>query len=398
MNQKTNKSRFIQALDRINDVYKLSSYHQFNWFRVMYKMTEEKNLHSRFIAFLLNPKGSHGQGDVFLKLFFEEFEIHNFSLEGVVVLPDEHIKKEEDNIDILITNGSKDAIIIENKIFAGDSNKSELLEEEQAGCTHKYQIPRYYRKLACQGFTVRTIIYLNVRDNKPSFYDEFPAEVKEVLQCNNYVKSVLAWIDKCVSACAEESVFKEGLMQYKQATTEFLNDYKLALDLQETSSMPENFEDAFEFWMLDDSKVNSDYRTIKNQFIHLKWHIVYDFYLELQIAIEAHYKERVQVDEIDKGQITNLTHKSNAKVRTVLTFTVDREPYYVCNDGKGFSIGRNLEHKNITDFKYLFTGKNYNYFDFSQRDIFELIMPKHRRLLIEEIVAELGRLTQRSKF
>ena len=120
--------------------------------------------------------------------------------------------------------------------------------------------------------------------------------------------------------------------------------------------------------------------------------------MELQIAIEAHYKERVQVDEIDKGQITNLTHKSNAKVRTVLTFTVDREPYYVCNDGKGFSIGRNLEHKNITDFKYLFTGKNYNYFDFSQRDIFELIMPKHRRLLIEEIVAELGRLTQRSKF
>jgi len=48
----------------------------------MYKLTEERSLHSRMIAFLLNPKGSHKQGTLFLKLFFEEFGITNFDLDG----------------------------------------------------------------------------------------------------------------------------------------------------------------------------------------------------------------------------------------------------------------------------------------------------------------------------
>lgn len=408
MSQQTNKSSFFRELDRIIEEYKITDYNQFNWFKVMYKMTEEKNLHSRFIAFLLNPRGSHGQGDVFLKLFLEDFNILNFNLEGIIVLPDEDTKKEEDNIDILIKNSSKQAIIIENKIFASDSNKEEVLEDEKGTCTHKYQIPRYYKKATCNGrLTVTNIIYLNVKDIQPSFYDEFPSEVKEILQCRNYIKDVLAWIGKCIDVCSEENIFKVGLIQYKQATTEFLNDYKLALDLQEVSSLKENLEEAFTFW--DTGDEDTKYRVIKKQFKHVKWHTVYDFYSELKEALETKYKERVQVNEVDKEQITKLTHTGSDKEReqvnevdkkqitkltntgsnrkTVLTFSVDNEPYYVCNDGKGFSVGRNKKNKTKgEDYEAIYEKKEYKYFDFSQRDVFELVISAKRKEIIDKIL------------
>ncbi len=386
MSQEVNKSSFFRELDRINEEYKLSDYNQFNWFKVMYKMTEEKNLHSRFIAFLLNPKGSHGQGDIFLKLFLKDFNITNYNLEGVVVLPDEHTKKEEDNIDILITNSSNQAIIIENKIFASDSNKDEVLEDEKGICTHKYQIPRYYKKVTCNGLTVTSIIYLNVKDTKPSFYDEFPSEVKEILQCRDYIKYVLTWIGKCIDICLEENIFKVGLIQYKQATTEFLNDYKLALDLQEVSSFEENLEEAFKFWTTTNE--DSKYHSIKEQFMHVKWHIVFDFYSELKEAIEANYKERARVNEIDKEQITKLTH-TDKKINTVLTFSVDNIHYYVCNDGKGFSVGRDKKIKEKDDYKVIYRVENYAYFDFSQEYVFELIKPVKRRKVIADIIEKL---------
>ena len=45
----------------------------FNVFKVINMTHNETSVHSRFIAELLNPKGSHGQGNVFLKIFTELF-------------------------------------------------------------------------------------------------------------------------------------------------------------------------------------------------------------------------------------------------------------------------------------------------------------------------------------
>lgn len=44
----------------------------FNVFKVLGLTTNEVRTHSAFLAELLNPKGSHGCKDVFLKLFVEE--------------------------------------------------------------------------------------------------------------------------------------------------------------------------------------------------------------------------------------------------------------------------------------------------------------------------------------
>ena len=45
---------------------------KFNIFSILRKSSDEVNLHSKFIYELLNPNGSHQQGDIFLNLFIEK--------------------------------------------------------------------------------------------------------------------------------------------------------------------------------------------------------------------------------------------------------------------------------------------------------------------------------------
>lgn len=44
----------------------------FNVFQLLRIEGSEDELHSRFIAELLNPRGAHGQGDSFLRFFLEK--------------------------------------------------------------------------------------------------------------------------------------------------------------------------------------------------------------------------------------------------------------------------------------------------------------------------------------
>ena len=114
----------------------------FNIFRILKIQANEVKTHSALIAELLNPKGTHGCDDTFLKLFldlqrkqhkkhsaflkrFEKFETTKSSASV-----EKHIgfksndETEGGRIDILVTDHFNNAIIIENKIYAGDSNLS----------------------------------------------------------------------------------------------------------------------------------------------------------------------------------------------------------------------------------------------------------------------------------
>src|SRR5690606_41341365 len=73
---KNNKSitQLLNQVGTISKTYDLvakSTGENFNLFRILGMETAEVKTHSRFLAELLNPKGSHLQGDVFLKLFID---------------------------------------------------------------------------------------------------------------------------------------------------------------------------------------------------------------------------------------------------------------------------------------------------------------------------------------
>ena len=121
---------FLKELEIIRKEFKMLSDREekFNIFTALHKEHDERRLHSRFISVLLQPKGKHGQKELFLDLFLSQFseiediEKINFNYLKTIVYPKEFDKKENNNIDILIIDEtSNNALIIENKIYADDS-------------------------------------------------------------------------------------------------------------------------------------------------------------------------------------------------------------------------------------------------------------------------------------
>ena len=90
-----------------------------------------ENKVSEILCFLLNPNSSHGQGDVFLKLFIDEFNI-NFSYDDIkdVFAQVEKSTHYNRRIDIFIRNTKTDNIIaIENKIYNNTKDQTNQIND-----------------------------------------------------------------------------------------------------------------------------------------------------------------------------------------------------------------------------------------------------------------------------
>ncbi len=131
---------FFQKIESIEEKYNelnRKNAHEFNLFTLMLKSGDEVHLHSKFIAELLNPKGTHHQGRVFVDLFLEEVKLE--------IPPCRvNIFREKYNIDILLES-SEYAIILENKIYTQD---------------HSSQLSRYWKKMETEGYKQSNIYLL----------------------------------------------------------------------------------------------------------------------------------------------------------------------------------------------------------------------------------------------
>jgi PD-(D/E)XK nuclease superfamily len=170
-----------------------SQVEKFNIFSILHKENEEKRLHSRFIAALLDPEGSHGMRYKFLYTFLELNGLNYEDFGNASVYPNEVSKKELNFIDILIIDEqSKKAIIIENKINAGDSNN------EEGG-----QLERYFKHVrddrGIEHEDIKTY-YLTPNKREPSA--ESLGEFKELSkingECISYPDEINKWLKKCL--------------------------------------------------------------------------------------------------------------------------------------------------------------------------------------------------------
>ena len=124
---------------------------EFNLFDVLGIQRRELQ-HSAFLAWLLNPQGSHGLRDYFLRHFllhaaaegrdrgigdFTPIDVDCWKLDGI----DVQVATERHNIDILIVDGDDEFVcLIENKVGAGEhddqlSRYLETVEGEYEGLT-----------------------------------------------------------------------------------------------------------------------------------------------------------------------------------------------------------------------------------------------------------------------
>lgn len=173
----------------------------------------EEMMHSSVIASLLDTRGSHGQKCRFLELFLgclpERFK--SFVASGARTACERNIgQKTEDSggrVDICIEN-SRQMIVIENKIFAGDQ---------------EHQILRYVVSL--RGMLRNRdgvkfpVLYLTPDGHSPSDdstqADGMQCRCGEDYVCISYKDVIVPWLDKCINEMEEKPHLKEHLATYR---------------------------------------------------------------------------------------------------------------------------------------------------------------------------------------
>lgn len=161
----------------------------FNLFSVLRSSSDEVRLHSRFLAFLLDPKAAHNQGGALLKLLLDRLGIEQFDVESATVLT------EHQNIDILVRNSSGQAVIIENKIYASDQDE---------------QLWRYHQRMQADGCGQIWTSYLTLDGAEPSEQSRKSLPVILI----SYEAEIIAWLQDCIPVVAREPGVRESVFQY----------------------------------------------------------------------------------------------------------------------------------------------------------------------------------------
>ena len=198
--------------------------------------------HSAFLAALLDPDGSHGMQDAFLKAFIDTIAHGGTKPE----LDTAHAKVYKEyyignitettggRIDILITDRSDTgsgkagghAIIIENKIGAADQPN---------------QLVRYHN------FAPKaTLLYLTLNGEEPSAQSRGTLNAQDGgYQCISYRSDIIDWLRQCARLSFDKPRVRETILQYinllQQLTNQNIMEQKQLIQLLTNK---ENFEQA----------------------------------------------------------------------------------------------------------------------------------------------------------
>ncbi len=256
-------NQLLNEIQTISESYKRvaeATGENFNIFSVLQMESDEVKTHSRFLAELLNPKGSHGQKDVFLKKFIDRFEILDFETENAEVFVEFYIGEVTPNsggrIDILVRNKS-DVVMIENKIYASEQPN---------------QLTRY-RNYRPKG----NLLYLTL-DGKVSKEEKVNTND---YRCISYENDIINWLDECKKESVNIPILRETISQYinlvKALTGQNINT-KMSLEITNRVIKDEQSFDAFISIINSQNEVRNE--IIENELIPLIVKVATNYNLE----------------------------------------------------------------------------------------------------------------------
>lgn len=198
-----NIHQLIESVKGIESRYKddaVQSGADFNIFQIIGLTSDEVRVHSAFLATLLDPQGSHRQGDLFLRLFTKQLSqiVHNFDTESAVVECEKYIGRMTETtggrIDIHISYEKGHKIIIENKIYAPDQTN---------------QLIRYHNYAPDA-----VLLYLTL-DGKAPGKDSVGDLIEEQNYYHiSYSNEILDWLTECYEAVKKIPTLAEGINHY----------------------------------------------------------------------------------------------------------------------------------------------------------------------------------------
>jgi hypothetical protein len=227
-------------------------------------------------------------GDTFLRLFLTQCELtaDDFHPDTAFTL------REDANIDILIQN-DREAIVIENKIGAGDQER---------------QLERYARIITGRQLRYR-IFYLTLTGHPPS--DQSVGELAhrpdfpDLVRCISYQVHIQQWLTGCIQAAALRPGLRETLVQYQQLIRKMTGNTMSEAEKQEVLRLVQSGQNALHA------------HKIARNWAHVRWHTEFDFWQELRAAITA-----------DKFEISREREYTTDLIDRVVHGQRNRNPWY----------------------------------------------------------------------
>ena len=214
----------------------------FNVFSALDICSDEMRLHSRLLATLLNPKASHGLGNEFLKLFLIALGLPEdyitYCKEQIVERPiGEVTETTGGRIDIILEDRGH-AVIIENKIYAGDQPN---------------QLLRYYNYgVKTFGKNNFKLVYLTLYGNEPS-PDSLGGENFEFIKLS-YAQDILKLLEDFVPTQPQKpvhSTIEDYITIIKQLTGQDM-DTEYQQSIIEEAIKDDNIEVTSELLLLNE--------------------------------------------------------------------------------------------------------------------------------------------------
>lgn len=372
---------FMEELKAISEeAREIKEFKKFNIFSALHKEHDERCLHSRFIAYLLSPEAPHGEEDKFLRLFFEKALVLNPEEYGECdIMPTPEKKSEHKKSDIYIKAKTKvKAIIIENKIYAPDSNTPDGTP----------QMVNYFKKIQEElklnddeeAKKNIKLVYLTLNERDPSLLNKFDG----YNLCKiDYRTEIQDWLEACADV-TKEPFLKKCIEQYRDLVIKITNNVKRAQYLHKLIGKK------IEKNLLTDT----DFKYIQTMidFPHVKWHTIADFWNELSETLEKQgfcVVKKMSVDEITK--VAHREKKSSFSIIFHKLHTPDNK-WYIANDvANGLTFGNTSERPKCEEGKDWFPiCKEIKFAEFDN-NTFNLIDKSHRERVIERIIKEINK-------
>lgn len=243
---KTLLDQIVLINQKYKEIAKLTG-ENFNVFKILNLSTNEVRTHSAFLGELLNSKGSHDLGNIFLKIFLatiiqhatnEDFilRLEKFDIESYTLIIEEFIGTIDETgtsggrIDMTIKDNKQHAIILENKIYAQDQ---------------KNQLIRYKNQ-----YKNAPILYLTLNGDAPSVYSCGELKENKDFICLSYKFHIIEWLELCKKEAVNNPIVRETLTQYiyliKSLTHQTMNEQAEKEIVSRIMSSRETISAAFE--------------------------------------------------------------------------------------------------------------------------------------------------------
>ena len=189
-------ARLLKEAEVLYERHQAGRRDPFNVFTALRSPSDEVNLHSRFLHALLDHWDPNEKRRANLADFVTKFwpkDMPRFVFDSAKV------EREPHKIDILITNDNRQALAIENKIYADDQYR---------------QIERYYKELKKKGCKDVHVLYLTI-DGRPPSEKSTGCLGKEKYTPISYGKrKILKWLGRFQKRAYEEPALRESVAQY----------------------------------------------------------------------------------------------------------------------------------------------------------------------------------------